>query len=284
MNDFTSLLQQGNAWLFIPSAILLGALHGLEPGHSKTMMAAFIVAVRGTLKQAVLLGLAATVSHTAVVWLIAMAGLWFGRGWNAQTSEPWFQLISGIVIVLIACWMLWRTWRESRPHAHHHHPQHDHDHDHHQHEHHDHHQHEHHDHHHSHSPGAPLVAEEWQDAHQRAHAQEINRRFDGRQVTTGQIVMFGLTGGLIPCPASITVLLICLQLKKFSLGATLVLGFSVGLALTLVASGAIAALSMKHATRRWPWLNDISRKAPWISGLLIIVVGIYMMLHGLSGL
>ncbi|HCI6175238.1 TPA: nickel/cobalt efflux protein RcnA [Klebsiella quasipneumoniae subsp. quasipneumoniae] len=282
MNDFTSLLQQGNAWLFIPSAILLGALHGLEPGHSKTMMAAFIVAVRGTLKQAVLLGLAATVSHTAVVWLIAMAGLWFGRGWNAQTSEPWFQLISGIVIVLIACWMLWRTWRESRPHAHHHHPQHGHDHDH-DHDH-DHHHHEHHDHHHSHSPGAPLVAEEWQDAHQRAHAQEINRRFDGRQVTTGQIVMFGLTGGLIPCPASITVLLICLQLKKFSLGATLVLGFSVGLALTLVASGAIAALSMKHAPRRWPWLNDISRKAPWISGLLIIVVGIYMMLHGLSGL
>ena len=280
MNEFTSLLQQGNAWLFIPSAILLGALHGLEPGHSKTMMAAFIVAVRGTLKQAVLLGLAATVSHTAVVWLIAMAGLWFGRGWNAQTSEPWFQLISGVVIVLIACWMLWRTWRESRPHAHPHHHQHGHDHDHH----HDHHHHEHHDHHHSHSPGAPLVAEEWQDAHQRAHAQEINRRFDGRQVTTGQIVMFGLTGGLIPCPASITVLLICLQLKKFSLGATLVLGFSVGLALTLVASGAIAALSMKHATRRWPWLNDISRKAPWISGLLIIVVGIYMMLHGLRGL
>ncbi|VTM52095.1 nickel/cobalt efflux protein RcnA [Klebsiella pneumoniae] len=51
MNDFTSLLQQGNAWLFIPSAILLGALHGLEPGHSKTMMAAFIVAVRGTLNR-----------------------------------------------------------------------------------------------------------------------------------------------------------------------------------------------------------------------------------------
>lgn len=128
------------------------------------------------------------------------------------------------------------------------------------------------------------MAEEWQDAHQRAHAQEINRRFDGRQVTTGQIVLFGLTGGLIPCPASITVLLICLQLKKFSLGATLVLDFSVGLALTLVASGAIAALSLKQATRRWPWLNDVSRKAPWFSGLLIIVVGIYMMVHGLSGL
>ncbi|HGY4712868.1 TPA: nickel/cobalt efflux protein RcnA [Klebsiella oxytoca] len=278
MNDFTSLLQQGNAWLFIPSAILLGALHGLEPGHSKTMMAAFIVAVRGTLKQAVLLGLAATVSHTAVVWLVAMAGLWFGRGWDAQTSEPWFQLISGILIVLIACWMLRRTWLEScthqrdRDHNHNHDHDHDHDHDHH---HAHHHPHQHHPHAH------PLVATaEWQDAHQRAHAEEINRRFNGQRVTTGQIVLFGLTGGLIPCPASITVLLICLQLKKVSLGATLVLSFSVGLALTLVASGAIAALSLKHVANRWPGLNDLSRKAPWISGALIIVVGCYMLLHG----
>ncbi|EPG5000384.1 nickel/cobalt efflux protein RcnA [Klebsiella oxytoca] len=274
MNDFTSLLQQGNAWLFIPSAILLGALHGLEPGHSKTMMAAFIVAVRGTLKQAVLLGLAATVSHTAVVWLVAMAGLWFGRGWDAQTSEPWFQLISGILIVLIACWMLRRTWLESRTHQrdrdHNHNHNHDHDH-HHAH----HHPHQHHPHAH------PLVATaEWQDAHQRAHAEEINRRFNGQRVTTGQIVLFGLTGGLIPCPASITVLLICLQLKKVSLGATLVMSFSVGLALTLVASGAIAALSLKHVANRWPGLNDLSRKAPWISGALIIVVGCYMLLHG----
>lgn len=57
MTDFATLLQQGNAWLFVPSAILLGALHGLEPGHSKTMMAAFIVAIRGTMTQAILLGL-----------------------------------------------------------------------------------------------------------------------------------------------------------------------------------------------------------------------------------
>ena len=118
MNAFSSLLQQGNAWLFVPSAILLGALHGLEPGHSKTMMAAFIVAIRGTLKQAVLLGLSATLSHTAVVWIIAMAGLWFGRGWDADTSEPWFQLISGVLIVLIALWMAWRTWQESRARRH----------------------------------------------------------------------------------------------------------------------------------------------------------------------
>ncbi|WP_276866557.1 nickel/cobalt efflux protein RcnA [Enterobacter oligotrophicus] len=257
MNDFTSLLQQGNAWLFVPSAILLGALHGLEPGHSKTMMAAFIVAIRGTLKQAILLGLAATLSHTVVVWIIAMAGLWFGQGWDAHTSEPWFQLISGLLIILIALWMAWRTWKESQPHDHHYH-HHDHDHQ--------------------------QVDEEWQDAHQRAHAQDISRRFNGQNVTTGQIALFGLTGGLIPCPASITVLLICLQLKHFALGATLVLSFSIGLALTLVASGAIAALSLKHAVTRWPGFSEFSRKAPWISAALIVLVGLYMSIHGMRGI
>ncbi|WP_438437573.1 nickel/cobalt efflux protein RcnA [Kluyvera sichuanensis] len=273
MNDFTTLLQQGNAWFFIPGAILLGALHGLEPGHSKTMMAAFIVAIRGTLKQAILLGLAATLSHTVVVWVIAMAGMWFGRGWDAQTAEPWFQLLSGVIIIVIALWMLWRTWRESRgAHDHHHH---DHDHHHHDHE---------HEHHHNHDHHHDLVEADWQDAHQRAHAEEINRRFKGQEVTTGQIVVFGLTGGLIPCPASITILLICLQLKHVALGATLVLSFSVGLALTLVASGAIAAIGLKHVSKRWSGFGELSRKAPWFSGALIILVGLYMMGHGISAL
>ncbi|WP_368300407.1 nickel/cobalt efflux protein RcnA [Kluyvera sichuanensis] len=278
MNDFTTLLQQGNAWFFIPGAILLGALHGLEPGHSKTMMAAFIVAIRGTLKQAILLGLAATLSHTVVVWVIAMAGMWFGRGWDAQTAEPWFQLLSGVIIIVIALWMLWRTWRESRGAHDHHHHDHDHHHDH-EHE----HEHEH-EHHHNHDRHHDLVEADWQDAHQRAHAEEINRRFKGQEVTTGQIVVFGLTGGLIPCPASITILLICLQLKHVALGATLVLSFSVGLALTLVASGAIAAIGLKHVSKRWSGFGELSRKAPWFSGALIILVGLYMMGHGISAL
>lgn len=86
MTSFNDLLQQGanHLWLFIPSAILLGALHGLEPGHSKTMMAAFIVAVRGTVWQAVLLGLAATVSHAAIVWAIALGGMYFWRDVNNE--------------------------------------------------------------------------------------------------------------------------------------------------------------------------------------------------------
>ncbi len=321
MIEFSTLLQQGsaNAWLFIPSAILLGALHGLEPGHSKTMMAAFIVAVRGTLTQAVLLGLSATFSHTAVVWAVAFAGLYYGQHWNAEASEPYFQVVSAVLIICVALWMIWRTWRHERACFHDHEHAHDHHHDdskridtghgvvrlevfedsvpprfrlsrESKHGHvwtadqvrieterpdgsrqsftfvdrdgfaeseqvipephefvarlrlgHDHHSHdydvefvEHAHHHHAIKDYERLdvSAPGYQDPHELAHANDIRRRFANREVTTGQIVMFGLTGWLIPCPASITILLLCLQLKKFALGATLVLSFSIGLALT----------------------------------------------------
>jgi nickel/cobalt exporter len=293
MTAFSDLIAQGagHAWLFIPSAILLGALHGLEPGHSKTMMAAFIIAVRGTVGQAVLLGLSATLSHTAIVWVIALGGMYLWRGVDSATLEPWFQLASGVIIVGLALWMLWRARREQLQGAalgdgggeasdHHHH---DHDH------HHDHaHDHRHADHEHGRGEGgrpragaSPLdLAAHAQDAHALAHAEDIKRRFAHREVTTGQIVIFGLTGGLIPCPGAITILLLCLQLKQVALGAVLVLCFSIGLALTMVASGVIAALSVRHVSRRWRGFGEAVRYAPYVSGAVILLVGVYVGVNG----
>lgn len=372
MTDLTTLIAHGQAWLFIPSAILLGALHGLEPGHSKTMMAAFIVAIRGTLPQAILLGVTATISHTAVVWAVAIPGMYFGRSWDTEAMEPYFQLISAGLIVAVALWMMWRTWHHQNHQAHGH-----------SHGHHDHngeasrlidtghgtirlavfedgvpprfrlyreeghgltwspddvhlvterpdgqrqefafadrdgyfestqeipephefvarlqlghggHSHDYdivfieHDHPHAvpaTTSGLDLTTADYQDAHELAHANDIRRRFANQNVTTGQLILFGLTGGLIPCPASITVLLLCLQLKRVVLGATLVLCFSVGLALTMVLSGAVAALGMKHATMHWHGLDALVRKAPYISGLLIVLVGLYVAYHGWLGL
>src|SRR3990167_6340487 len=119
-----------------------------------------------------------------------------------------------------------------------------------------------------------------QDAHELAHANDIRRRFADREVTTGQIVIFGLTGGLIPCPGAITVLLLCLQLKQITLGAVLVLCFSIGLALTMVASGVIAALSVKHVSKRWSGFGEIVRKAPFVSGVVILLIGVYIGVNG----
>lgn len=276
MGEFSTLLQQGNGWFFIPSAILLGILHGLEPGHSKTMMAAFIIAIKGTVKQAVMLGLAATLSHTAIVWLIALGGMYLSRAFTAQSVEPWLQLISAIIILSTACWMFWRTWRgEQQWLAGNHHHNHDHDHDHH-------HDHDHDHHGHIHPEGATSKA--YQDAHERAHAADIQRRFDGQTVTNGQILLFGLTGGLIPCPAAITVLLICIQLKAFTLGATMVLSFSLGLALTLVTVGVGAAISVQQAAKRWSGFSTLARRAPYFSSILIGLVGVYMGIHGYTGI
>jgi nickel/cobalt exporter len=103
-------------------------------------------------------------------------------------------------------------------------------------------------------------------------------------VTTSQIILFGLTGGLIPCPASITVLLLCLQLKQITLGATLVLCFSIGLALTMVFSGVLAALSVKHISNSWSGFGEFARKAPYFSGLLILLVGFYVGYQGFQAL
>jgi ABC-type nickel/cobalt efflux system permease component RcnA len=286
MTSFPELLQQGasNAWLFVPSAILLGALHGLEPGHSKTMMAAFIIAVRGTVAQAALLGLSATVSHTAVVWVIALVGLHYGNRIYGEDTEAYFQLASAALIIGIAIWMVLRTYREQQRekahdgHDHHGHEHHDHGHDHHDHDQ-DHVHEQSHDH-----AGLDVTTGDFQGAHEQAHADDIKRRFANRHITTGQIIMFGLTGGLIPCPASITILLLCLQLKQYSLGITLVLCFSIGLALTMVATGTIAALSVREASRRFSGFGALARRAPYVSGLLIIAIGLYTGYLGWSAL
>ena len=103
-------------------------------------------------------------------------------------------------------------------------------------------------------------------------------------MTTGQIGMFGLTGGLIPCPAAITVLLICIQLKQIALGVVLVLCFSVGLALTMVSAGVLAALSIKHVASRWSGFSAFARRAPLLSAVLIGLVGLYMGYEGWRGL
>jgi nickel/cobalt exporter len=323
------------------------------------------------------------VSHTAVVWAVALVGLRFGGSLNAEHTEPYFQLASSVLIIGVALWMLWRTYREQQRDAvesggvpgqaqAHEHGGHGHD---------DvkrvdtgHHQiilievfedgmpprfrlrfersgrltsppavdevsiitsrpdgatqrfsfvarpdylesvnaipepHEftarlrlghdslyhdydvefeehgaaHHDH-----GGLDVGAVGYQDAHEQAHANDIKHRFASREVSTGQIVMFGVTGGLVPCPASITVLLLCLQLKQVTLGVVLVLCFSIGLALTMVASGVVAAISVRHVTKRWSGFGKLARRAPYVSSALIILVGLYtgyLGWHGLAAL
>ncbi len=62
--------------------------------------------------QAVLLGLAATVSHTFVVWAVALIGMQLGSKWSAEATEPYFQVASAALILGVTLWMIWRTRRD----------------------------------------------------------------------------------------------------------------------------------------------------------------------------
>ena len=383
MPPIAELIQQGatNLWVFIPTAILLGALHGLEPGHSKTMMASFIIAVKGSVAQAALLGLCAAFSHSLIVWALAAAALKFGNELIAERAEPYFMLLSAVIVIGVSLWMFLRTRRdEMAAKAHQHAPhggkivntghgivelevfetgvpprfrvhaydgsmnskafdsndavsietlrpdgskqtfelkpsgrylesiheipephefeavlrmghgdhshrfevsfsENDHDHN---------HAHGGHDHGHHHDVGDDLLGGDgaYQDAHERAHAEDIKRRFVGQKVTTGQIAMFGLTGGLVPCPASVTILLICLHLKQFTLGAVMVASFSLGLAISLVSVGVIAAWGASQVGKRFGngRFSDLARKMPYFSSGLMAFVGALMGIQALMQL
>jgi len=269
MPDIASLIQAGaaNPWLYLPAAILLGALHALEPGHSKSMMAAFIVAVRGTPGQATLLGISAAIGHTIVVWALALIGLYLGDRLILDRAEPWLVLVSGLLIMALAFRIFWMLRAK-----HHHHDHHDHRHHHHSHDHH----HDHgHAHHHDHGHGH-------RDAHAAAHAHEVREQFSGnRHVTNFDIAWFGFTGGLLPCPAAIAVLLICLQLKAFTLGIGMVAAFSVGLGITLVGVGIAAAWSTRMARARWVGLEEWTERLPYLSAGLVFAIGTFITVQGM---
>src|SRR5262249_8510533 len=136
MPDLSHLIQvsAAHAWFYLPVAVILGALHALEPGHAKSLMAAYIVAIRGTSGQAALLGLSAAVGHTIVVWILAVAAFLFGQNLIAEQAEPWLTLLSGVLVVLLAVRMFLRLRKGHQRHHggdHHHDHPHDHGHSHH---------------------------------------------------------------------------------------------------------------------------------------------------------
>jgi nickel/cobalt exporter len=112
-------------------------------------------------------------------------------------------------------------------------------------------------------------------AHAKAHAETLPEYAkNGEKPTIGQIITFGAAGGMIPCPASITVMLLALSTGKAAMGVFTVLGFSLGLALALVGIGLVVVTGLSHIsdTSKFSW---ISRQAPIISAVMVIVSGVF---------
>ncbi|HTC32401.1 MAG TPA: hypothetical protein VK724_03465 [Bryobacteraceae bacterium] len=241
-------------------AFALGAAHALTPGHGKTIVAAYLVGSRGTLKHAAFLGGMVTFTHTISVFALGLVTLFLFQYVMPQKVTQVLGAISGLSIVAIGGWMLFKRLRGAG-HVHSH--THDHVHDH-AHEHHHHHDHDHahdHAHTHTHSHGP--------DGHTHSHVPD--------EISWSSLVALGASGGLVPCESALVLLLTAIALRRVGLGLVLLVSFSLGLALVLMAIGVLVIYAKNllpgggHASG-----HPFYRWMPVASAAVVMVLGMVM--------
>jgi len=257
---FTDLVTHRNLGLgFILAAIGIamfwGAVHALSPGHGKSIVAAYLVGSRGTARHAAFLGLTVTITHTASIFVLGIVTLYLSHYILPETLYPWLSVISGLVVVGMGASILARRVRRLRAPAHQHH-HHDHDHD-----------HAHgHDHHHHDGPGG------------HTHAPP---GADGSAITARSMLALGISGGILPCPSALVVMLGAIAVHRVAFGLVLVVAFSLGLAATLTGVGVLVVYARRFVDRV-PSSGRIVQAAPTFSAALITILGVGLTVQALG--
>jgi ABC-type nickel/cobalt efflux system permease component RcnA len=235
----------------IAVAFGLGAMHAMSPGHGKTIVAAYLVGSRGTFKHAMFLGAMVTFTHTASVFLLGFVTLFLSKYVLPEKLFPILGAISGLSIVWVGTMLFVRRLR-ARGHANDH--AHDHAHGHH-------HHHSGHVHGHTHDHG---------DGHSHSHVPE-------GEITMGSLIALGASGGLVPCPSALVVLLSAISLGRVGLGILLLVGFSAGLAVVLMGLGVLVLCvgNLLPASRKVTGSRAF-QLLPVASAALIACVGLVM--------
>ncbi|RIK45068.1 MAG: high-affinity nickel-transporter [Chloroflexi bacterium] len=244
-------------------AMFWGSVHALTPGHGKTVVAAYLVGARGTAQHAAFLGLTVTLTHTAGVFALGLVTLYLSHYILPETLYPWLNVVSGALVVAIGVSLAWRRWR-STDHAH----AHDHSHDH---------------------------AHEADPAHAHTHAHgghihththdgtthsHVIPGADGTPVTWRSLLALGVSGGLIPCPSALVLLLAAISLGRLEFGMLLVVAFSLGLAGVLTGIGLLLVYA-RRLFERFSLEPRIPRLLPVGSALVITLAGLALMLESL---
>jgi nickel/cobalt exporter len=225
----------------------LGALHAIEPGHGKALLAFTLVGSRATVRQAIVLAASLTFAHTIGVFILGFV-LFFAVGFASESIYPWITLISGAAVAVIGARNLAGFMRGRFGHSHA-----------------DGVRHQHHfsgDHHHG--DGA--------DKHSHAIPGTAPIRFRGA-------VVAALSGGVAPCPAAIVVMLAALRLHQLGYGMFLIVIFSMGLAAVLTGLG-LAVVHGSAFISRSGKFDRLVQFGPLISAILISIVGAIMVAQG----
>jgi nickel/cobalt exporter len=235
-------------------ALFWGAAHALTPGHGKAIVAAYMVGTRGTARHALLLGLTVTFTHTIGVFALGLVTLGLSEFIVPADLYPWLNLASALLVVGVGVAVLRSRIRGrlrravDEPHQHGHSHGHEHDHAH------DHHHHHDQDHHHPHS-----------------HVPEPGSGVRG-------LVAVGVSGGILPCPTALVVLLAAISLHRVGYGLALILAFSVGLA-AVISGIALLAVTAKRTFSRLSFEGRLVRALPALSAFVIVCVGVAMTLR-----
>lgn len=286
-DKFTQLITLENLTLStILFALLVsfvwGAMHAMTPGHGKTIVGAYLVGSRGTMKHALYLGLTTTITHTLGVFAFGLVTLFAAHYIVPEKLFPWITMLSGLFVVGIglnlfierfkssglAVWIgKWKTNRldlqpaysrserriqlASISHQHSHkfvlesgpEPVHDH----------------------SHSASH-------HHGHDHNHEHTDHSHLPPETITWRNLLALGISGGLLPCPSALVVLLGAIALNKIGLGMILVLAFSLGLAAALTAIGMLFIYAGK-LFQRFPSSGRVISFLPVLSALFVSAIG-----------
>ncbi len=270
-----------------PLAILLallaafgwGAAHAFSPGHGKTVVAAYLVGSRGTVQHALFLGLTTTITHTAGVFALGLVTLFASHYILPETLYPWLSVLSGLMVAAIGVVMVRDRWRNPL-HRHHHQQNHHHD-EHHHHD--DHHHEDHHHHHDGHSHGAHhhhLFGHHHHGEHGEHGHSHLPPGADGDPVTWRSLLALGVSGGLLPCPSALVLMLGAISLQRVGFGLALIVLFSLGLATVLTLIGITLVYAGKYF-QRIPESGPLLRLLPVASAVFITVVGVGITIQAL---
>lgn len=258
------------------AAFVLGAAHALEPGHGKTVVAAYLIGNRGRASDAVTLGSVVTLTHTSSVFALAAISIFATSLISQERVEYWLGIVSGVLVLGVGLALLVARLRgreglpappkveadhdhaqDEHPYPQEHAEEHDHPHPHpHQHE-------EEHDHPHPHpheydhhgddveglADGAVVTrgGVKMQVVSHGGHSHLVP--LAGQRIGLGALIALGVSGGIVPCPAALLLIPTALTMGGLLRGLLLVLSFSVGLAVVLIAIGVAMVGGMGLATR-----------------------------------
>jgi nickel/cobalt transporter (NicO) family protein len=301
----------GGLWVAIAGALIWGAMHSLTPGHGKTMVGAYLVGARATPQHAIFLALTTTITHTIGVFALGLMTIFAAQYILPEQIYPWLSLISGLMVVAIGINLFRQRIKRSgnrtkaiyiphpstahaynhayaqvHTHSEHQHSEHQHDHirlynnahtdthhvldAHHPHEHqqnHDHgHNHEHYNHEHTHE-----YTHEHEHTHGHRHHSHLPES-DSNPITWRSLLALGISGGLVPCPAALVLLLSSIAFGNVALGLLMVFTFSLGLAGVLTGLG-LSLVYAKHLFQKLPIPSRSIRALPALSALGITLIG-----------